>query len=134
MSAVPELEIGSVVEGTVSGITAFGAFIALPNGKTGLVHISEVADEFVRDVRDFLKEQDPVRVKVLSLDERGRIALSIKQADPSYQRSAARQPGRRGGAQSFEDKLSKFLKDSEDRMTDLRRIEGKRGGRGGRSL
>ncbi len=134
MSAVPELEIGSVVEGTVSGITAFGAFIALPNGKTGLVHISEVADEFVRDVRDFLKEQDPVRVKVLSLDERGRIALSIKQADPNYQRSAARQPGRRGGAQSFEDKLSKFLKDSEDRMTDLRRIEGKRGGRGGRSL
>lgn len=134
MSAVSELEIGSVVEGTVSGITNFGAFIALPNGKTGLVHISEVANEFVRDVRDFLKEEDPVRVRVLSLDERGRIALSIKQADPGYQRSAPRQPMRRNNAQSFEDKLSKFLKDSEDRMTDLRRIEGKRGGRGGRSL
>ena len=125
-----ELEIGSVIEGTVSGITNFGAFIALPNGKTGLVHISEVADAYVTDVREYLKEQDQVRVKVLSFDDRGRIALSIKQADPSYRAEAPR--ARRSG-QSFEDKLSKFLKESEDRQTDLRRLEGKRGGRGGRS-
>lgn len=131
MSALSDLAIGSVVDGVISGITNFGAFVALPNGKTGLVHISEVADEFVRDVRDFLKENDPVRVKVLSLDERGRVALSIKQADPNY-RPEGQRP-RRHGAQSFEDKLSRFLKDSEDRLTDLRRIEGKRGGRGGRS-
>ncbi|MFZ5817494.1 MAG: S1 RNA-binding domain-containing protein [Bacillota bacterium] len=130
MSAVSELEIGTVVEGTVSGITSFGAFIALPNGKTGLVHISEVADEYVRDVRDYLKEQDVVRVKILTLDDRGRIALSIKQADPNYRRDL---PKPRRSAQSFEDKLSKFLKESEDRMMDLRRLEGKRGGRGGRS-
>lgn len=130
MSAMSELEIGCIVEGTVSGITNFGAFVSLPNGKTGLVHISEVADEFVRDVNDYLKEQDVVRVKVMSFDERGRIALSIKQADPSYRPDTPRP--RRSGA-SFEDKLSKFLKESEDRQLDLRRLEGKRGGRGGRS-
>lgn len=56
MGAVSELEIGSILEGTITGITNFGAFVALPNGKTGLVHISEVADEYVREVRDFLKE------------------------------------------------------------------------------
>lgn len=126
-----ELEIGSVVEGTVSGITNFGAFVALPNGKMGLVHISEVADEYVKDVRDYLKEQDVVRVKVMSFDDRGRIALSIKQADPSYRPNTPR-PHRSG--LSFEDKLSKFAKESEDRQLDLRRIEGKRGGRGGRAL
>lgn len=125
-----ELEIGSVVEGTVSGITNFGAFVALPNGQTGLVHISEVADEYVKDVRDYLKEQDPVRVKVMAFDDRGRVALSIKQADPNYRPEGPR-PRRSG--QSFEDKLSKFLKESEDRQGDLRRLEGKRGGRGGRS-
>ena len=130
MSAMSELEIGCIVEGTVSGITNFGAFVSLPNGKTGLVHISEVADEFVRDVNDYLKEQDVVRVKVMSFDDRGRIALSIKQADPSYRPDTPRP--RRSGA-SFEDKLSKFLKESEDRQLDLRRLEGKRGGRGGRS-
>jgi S1 RNA binding domain protein len=130
VSAVSELAIGSIVEGTVSGITNFGAFVALPNGRTGLVHISEVADEFVRDVRDFLKEQDQVKVKVLSLDERGRIALSIKQANPNYRPD---EPRPRRSAQSFEDKLSKFLKESEDRQMDLRRLESKRGGRGGRS-
>lgn len=133
MSAVAPLEIGSVVEGTVTGITNFGAFVLLPNGKTGLVHISEVADEYVRDVNDHLKEQQVVRVKVLSHDERGRTALSIKQADPNYRPGGGR-PRDRRPSPSFEDKLSRFLKDSEDRMTDLRRIEGKRGGRGGRSL
>lgn len=132
MSAVSNLEIGSIVDGTVSGITNFGAFIALANGQTGLVHISEVADTYVRDVRDYLKEQDTVRVKVLSLDDRGRIALSIKQADPGYRRDVGRP--RRSGGGSFEDKLSKFLKESEDRQLDLRRLESKRGGRGGRSL
>jgi len=122
------LAIGSILDGTVSGITSYGAFIALPGGRTGLVHISEVANEYVRDVRDYLKEQEQVRVKVLSMDERGRIALSIKQADPNY-RPAAPRPRR--SSQSFEDMLSRFLKESEDRLADLKRIEMKRGGRGG---
>lgn len=130
MNAVSNFVIGSVVDGTVTGITNFGAFVALPNGQIGLVHISEVAEAYVKDVREFLKEQDPVRVKVLSHDDRGRIALSIKQADPSY-RSAVGRPRRGGG--SFEDKLAKFLRESEDRQVDLRRLESKRGGRGGRS-
>ena len=63
------IEVGSVVEGVVSGITNFGAFIELPEGKTGLVHISEVADVYVKDVHDFLAEKDKVKVKVLTIDE-----------------------------------------------------------------
>jgi S1 RNA binding domain protein len=131
LTSVSPIEVNSVVEGTVTGITNFGAFVLLPNGKTGLVHISEVADAFVRDVNEFLKAQDKVMVKVLSCDERGKIALSIKQADPNWRPAAPRARDRRSDL-SFEDKLSRFLKDSEDKMTDLRRIEGKRGGRGGR--
>ncbi len=138
------VEVGQVVEGTVTGITHFGAFVALPNGKTGLVHISEVADTYVRDINDFLHEQDPVRVKVLSMDDRGKVALSIRQANPSAASGprggsgggGGRRPrnssgGGRGGAPSFEDKLSRFMKDSESRLSDLRKSnDSKRGGRG----
>lgn len=131
MAAAPPLEVGSILEGVVSGITHFGAFIELPNSQTGLVHISEVADTFVRDVKDFLKEGDRVQVKVLSVDvARGKIALSIKQADPGFR---ARPAGRRGLDHSFEDKLARFMRDSEDKLTDLRRsTDSKRGGRGSR--
>lgn len=73
------IEVGNVVEGVVTGITNFGAFVELPEGKTGLIHISEVADVYVKDVHDFLSEKDKVKVKVLSIDDRGKIALSIKQ-------------------------------------------------------
>lgn len=129
------IQVGSVVEGVVTGITNFGAFVELPGGKVGLIHISEVADVYVRDVKDFLKEQDKVKVKVLSVDERGKIGLSIKQLqEPSARRSPAsegRRPGRFNAPASFEDKLSKFLKDSDERLTDLKRnTESKRGGRG----
>ncbi len=146
------IEAGSVVEGVVTGITNFGAFVELPEGKVGLVHISEVADVYVKDVHDFLKEGDKVRVKILSVDERGKIGLSIKQlqekkeeATPTGQNSFPRPQhgardfrragGRYGGnlSPSFEDKLSKFLKDSDERLTDLRRkTDSKRGGRGSR--
>jgi S1 RNA binding domain protein len=140
-TSVPEtVEVGQIVQGTVTGITHFGAFVALPNGKTGLVHISEVADAYVRDIKDYLKENDVVRVKVLSMDDRGKIALSIRQADPRPREAGpagARGP-RGGGAPrgrrppgTFEDKLKQFLKDSEDRLSDLRRnTDSKRGGRG----
>jgi S1 RNA binding domain protein len=124
-----EITIGSVVEGTVTRIAPFGAFVLLPNEKTGLVHISEVAGSFVHDIRQHVQEQETVRVKVLGLDAKGKIALSIRQADPGWD---ARPQQRRPGGHSFEDKLARFIKDSEDRMTDLRRLEGKRGGRGGR--
>lgn len=160
------IEVGSIVDGVVSGITNFGAFINLPENKVGLVHISEVADVYVKDVKDFLKEQDKVKVKVLSVDDKGKIALSVKQAQEKKpeerpqqreQRSFNARPQREGGAPvrhegfrasggdfrrnsrfggssnaSFEDKLSRFLKDSDERLTDLsRKTDSKRGGRGG---
>ncbi len=135
------IEVGSVVEGVVTGITNFGAFVQLPGGKVGLVHISEVADVYVRDVKDFLKEQEQVKVKVLSVDDRGKVGLSIKQLRPPVEQqsevvrrpppSEYRRPVRVVNAPSFEDKLSKFLKDSDERLTDLKRhTDSKRGGRG----
>lgn len=140
------LEIGAILEGEITGITNFGAFVQLPEGKVGLVHISEVSNSYVKDIHEVLKEHDKVKVKVLSIDERGKIALSIKKAEPPapkpvrpQQENNPRRGNRpQGGSKpnmplSFEDKLSKFLKDSDDRMLDLKRnTECKRGGRGGR--
>ena len=142
------IEVDNVLEGVVTGITNFGAFIGLPEGKTGLVHISEVADEYVRDVHDFLEEGQKVKVKVIAVDERGKIGLSIKRIEekkPERQHNFNRDhasghdfPRRDSGFQrrrtsaSFEDKLSKFMKESDERLPDLRRkTDSKRGGRGG---
>lgn len=126
------LAVGSVVEGVVTGITNFGAFVELPNGQTGLVHISEVADAYVQDINEFLKKEEKVKVKILSIDESGKkIGLSIRQAQEGYvPRKRGGNFGRRGGAQSFEDKLARFMKESDERIADLRRSERKRGGRG----
>ena len=133
------LEVGAIVEGEVTGITNFGAFVQLPEGKVGLIHISEVSNVYVKDVHDFLKEKDKVKVKVLSIDERGKIGLSIKQltppppAPPKPHRpvSHERRAPKVAPPVSFEDKLSRFLKDSDDRLLDLKRnTESKRGGRG----
>ncbi len=122
------LEVGQIVEGKVTGITNFGAFIELPTGQTGLVHISEVADEYVKDVNQFLKTNDLVKVKVLNLDK-GKIGLSIRQAQPSPQ---SERGNKQNAGKSFEDKLAKFMKDSDERQSDLRRnTDAKRGGRGG---
>lgn len=134
------IEVGSIVEGKVTGITNFGAFVEIPGGQTGLVHISEVADAYVKDVKDYLKDQDIVKVKVIAIDDKGKIGLSIKQANP---KPAAPRPQERDRRKdfgkkevpppSFEDKMSKFLKDSDERHQDIRRnTEAKRGGRGGR--
>lgn len=123
------IEVGNIVEGVVTGITHFGAFVTLPNGKTGLVHISEVADAYVRDIKDFLKENDKVKVKILSFDEKGKIGLSIKQAQPGYTAYTRRTEKR--DKSSFEDKLARFLKDSDERLQNLRKnTDSKRGGRG----
>lgn len=125
------LTVGSIVEGVVTGITKFGAFVQLPGGATGLVHISEVADTYVKDVKDFLHEQDKVRVKVIHIDEKGKIGLSIKQADPNYDpQRRHRRP--RQFDMSFEDKLAHFMKESDERMQDLKRQADRRGGRAGR--
>jgi len=135
------IEIGSIVEGVVTGITNFGAFVELPDGKTGLVHISEVADAYVRDVKDYLKDKDRVKVKVIAIDK-GKIGLSIKQANPAPPRnpqpvrSHSHAPGRGDGFErkeppGFEDKLAKYLKESDEKWSEVRRsTDAKRGGRG----
>ena len=77
-----QLVVGNIVEGKVTGITKFGAFVDLGDGKTGMVHISEVAPTFVKEIRDFVKENDTVKVKILSISEDGKISLSMKKAEP----------------------------------------------------
>ena len=136
------IEIGAVVEGEVTGITNFGAFLKLHEGKVGLIHISEVSNVYVKDIHDFLKEHQKVKAKVLSIDARGKIALSLKQLEEKPETPAKpvrpkeapvveKRVPRQTGPLSFEDKLSKFMKDSDDRLLDLRRnTESKRGGRG----
>lgn len=143
------LAVGDIVEGTVTGITHFGAFVELPDGPTGLVHISEVADVYVEDINNHVKRGDKVKVKVLSIAPDGKkIGLSIRQAIPGASErrprggpggpggGGPRRPGGRGGFRgpvTFEDKLQRFMKDSDDRLSELRRqTDDKRGGRGTR--
>lgn len=141
------IEVGTKLEGKVTGITHFGAFVDLTGGVTGLVHISEIADSYVKDVHEHLKINDMVTVKVINVDKDGKIGLSIRQAvdkppEQQMQQPPMRGPRDRGGrpfkqgpgrSASFDDKLSKFLKDSEERISNLKKsTESKRGGRGGR--
>ena len=120
------LEAGNILEGKVINITNFGAFVEV-GGKTGLVHISEVADSYVKDIREHLKEQDVVKVKVLSVDDNGKMSLSIKQAMPPKRKSAKPieidwiSEKRKTSSNNFEDIMSKFLKDSEERLQDVKK-------------
>lgn len=143
-----ELAVGTILSGKVTTITKFGAFVALPGGKSGLVHISEVASAFVSDVHDFLTEGQEVQVKVLAISPEGKINLSIKQTQPqqprqnrpayrkesgdrpAYQRPAAvpqrpqTQPTAAPAAPaepSFEDKLKQFMSQSDSKMSELNR-------------
>ncbi|MGI8386843.1 S1 domain-containing RNA-binding protein [Robertmurraya sp. P23] len=140
-------EVGSKVQGKVTGITNFGAFVELPGDSTGLVHISEVADSYVKDVNDHLKVGDLIEVKVIS-EKDAKIALSIKKAidRPEGQTSSSysQRPPRQGRVESrsvgnfkpkenSEDKMARFLKTSEENLSTLKRNTGaKQGGRGGR--
>lgn len=138
------LEINSIAEGKVSGITKFGAFVELQNGQTGLVHISEVSHTYVNDINDILKIGDEVKAKVISV-ENGKISLSIKQAQPKPERKpklqAKRQPyvpaepvtspgsyewqnELKSEPSSFEDMMSSFKRRSEDKFSDLKRSSG----------
>jgi S1 RNA binding domain protein len=125
--------VGTIFEGTVTAITPFGAFVELPGGVTGLVHISEVADDYVKDVKDYLKEQDKVKVKVINIDAKGKVGLSIKQANPTVRTSSRdnRKDRQRVPQVSFEDKLAKFMKESDEKLSEYKRsTDAKRGGRG----
>ncbi len=129
------IEVGSKLQGKVTGITHFGAFVELPEGSTGLVHISEVADTYVKDINDYLKVGDQVEVKVLNVEEDGKIGLSIRRAKENGSAGRFRQKRNRSrsSAEDFERKMARFLRDSEDRLASLRRhTESKRGGRGAR--
>ncbi|MGI6588147.1 MAG: S1 RNA-binding domain-containing protein [Peptococcia bacterium] len=131
------VSVGAIVEGVVTGITNFGAFVELPGGATGLVHISEVADTYVKDVKDYLKEKDKIKVKVIHVDEKGKIGLSIKQVQSpkvATNFNRARSRGKSSNMESFEDKLAKFLKESDEKQLEFRKsMDAKRGGRGGSS-
>ncbi len=147
------LEVGSILEGKVSKVMPFGAFVALPGKKSGLVHISEVARDYVENIADHLKEGDDVKVKVVKIDDSGKISLSIKQAlepkkraDKKSEEKTPKGPIRPADIDwsvnnnadlSFEDKLSRFKQDSDEKMQALKRSnESKRSGgyrRGGGS-
>ncbi len=122
-----QVEIGSIIEGKISGIAPFGAFVALPNGKTGLIHISEVALTFVKDIKEHLKENDKVRVKVLSIDENGKVSLSIKKVLEEERPAPSSRPvvvefssARKSESLSFEDKMKMFMQESNEKMAALR--------------
>ncbi len=129
------------MEGKVSGITGFGAFVDLPDGQTGLVHISEVARNYVKDINEHLSLNQTVKVKILSLDEKGKISLSIKKAQAEFRPRRTSEPfsgkpaeidWNAGSKQdmSFEDMMASFKQSSDARMLDIKRnVESKRGSR-----
>ena len=145
-----QLEIGAIVEGKVTGITKFGAFVELPGGKAGMVHISEVSTAYVKEISDHLSENQVVKVKVLKISPDGKVSLSIKKCMEVPEQPAPQPSGSGGGprpgserpprppgrsfkdsgwqgkkpaaeATSFEDMLSRFKQSSEDKMSDLKR-------------
>lgn len=145
-----EFTVGSVLEGKVTGITKFGAFVALPGGRSGLVHISEIAYSYVSDVSEFLKEGQDVKVKVVNVDDAGRINLSIKKAmDPPPRAEGQGRPVGNGDHRSgqgrpansynrqprgyvppkqtvpddFEGRLKLFMQQSDSKLSDLRQTE-----------
>lgn len=153
-----DLVVGAVVDGKVTGIMKFGAFVSLPGGKSGLVHISEIAYSYVNEVSEFLKEGQEVKVKIIGVDENGRINLSIKKAqEPPAQQQAPRprrnfnQNNNNGGSSagqprtfskpaqpaaepSFEDKLKQFMADSDSKISGIKQYSDRKSSRrrGGR--
>jgi S1 RNA binding domain protein len=139
-----DFEVGSTVTGKVTGITKFGAFVTLAPGKSGLVHISEIANSYVNDIREHLTEGQEVTVKVIGVDDSGRINLSIKAALPAVHPAKtemprrprpappARQPSDRSyipqssNEPSFEDKLKRFMQDSDNKISGLKQYADKK--------
>jgi len=122
-SRIAEIEVGAVIDGTVERITPYGAFLKLEDGRLGLVHISEIDRNYVKDVHDHLREADVVQAKVIAIKEDGKIDLSIKALqDPPPERRP-----RRGSDPEFEQMLKRFMRQSEERLVDYKRaVEHKR--------
>lgn len=144
-----ELEIGAIYEGKVTGITKFGAFVQLPGGKSGMVHISEIANTYVDDISKFLKDGQMVQVKLIAIDQANRINLSIKKALPQEEQvqqserpAKPQRPYRPANKpqqptapavpltpeEEFENKLKAFMQSSESRMSDVRSQKDRRSG------
>ncbi len=142
-----EFTVGNIYEGKVTGITSFGAFVQLAPGKSGMVHISEIANSYVDDIKKHIREGDTVRVKLIGIDQNGRINLSIKKALPAPEKpqnaprpartksaseaappAPAGAPAEKSADSAFEDKLRMFMQRSESKMSDLRMQKDKRSG------
>ena len=124
------LAVGVICEGKVTSITKYGAFIALEEGKNGMVHISEVSHTYVNDINDHLKVGEKVKVKVIDIDDKGRISLSIRKAIPapprpqsSFSRPA---PSQKPEELSFEDKLKQFMQDSDSKISGIKQYSDRR--------
>ncbi|MBE0446847.1 MAG: S1 RNA-binding domain-containing protein [Actinobacteria bacterium] len=117
------LEIGNVVEGKVVKTTNFGAFVELIGGQTGLIHISEIAYSYVKDVKDFLRENDTVTAKVVAVKPDGKIDLSLKQLEKPKEKEQVqiRTYEKRETGESFERMMRNFLKQSEEKLGDIKR-------------
>lgn len=121
------VSVGSVVEGMVTGITNFGAFVDLPDGKSGLIHISEISHNYVEKVSDHLKKDQKCKVKVLSIGKDGKISLSMKQAQaPSNKPPEVNFSDNSQKGLTFEDKLNRFLKDSNEKMDQMKSRDNRR--------
>ncbi len=124
-----ELTVGAILDGKVKTITNFGAFILLPDNRTGLVHISEISSSFVNDIHSHLEPGQAVKVKVIAMDGKGKISLSIRRtledSQPRPRTDAPRSAPRSAPRQepSFEEKLKQFISDSDSRISSCRQYE-----------
>src|SRR5699024_6446193 len=115
------------LQSKVSGITNYGAIIEIKNRKSGLVHISEIADTSEKDIKEHLTVRDEIKVKSINEDDEGKIGVSIKNAKAS----TGRHRNTKKRTENFESKMNRFLKDSEERLASLKKnTESRRGGRG----
>ncbi|MBQ6432262.1 MAG: S1 RNA-binding domain-containing protein [Oscillospiraceae bacterium] len=112
-----EFTVGTVLDGKVKTITSYGAFIQLPENRTGMVHISEVSASFVSDIRKHLTEGQTVRVKIIGVDEAGRIKLSVKRAQEKPPAPKEKAP------LTFEEKLKQFMSESDSKLSGSRQYE-----------
>jgi len=129
-----DFEVGAILAGRITGITKFGAFVTIAPGKSGLVHISEIASTYVSDVRNHLVEGQEVMVKIIGVDQSGRMNLSIKAAvaEPAEEPRRYSQPRQQDASASepsFEDKLKRFMQDSDNKMSGLKQFSDKKGSR-----
>ena len=118
-SQITEVKVGDIVTGTVEQILPYGAFVRLPTGQKAMIHISELAHEYVKKVEDILRTQQEVKAKVLKIDERGRIDLSLKQLQARPERPRQQRGASSPAGDDFEKKLASFLKASDQKLSDL---------------